>query len=593
MNEHYSHLVKHRCHLENVAESAAKVADYTFNWQHATLILFNLTILCSVDVFAKSYNKNINLFNISKGRQHITWHSVEGTMQYVLFVDDIADLIRVLAALRRRNFNTNAKFIIICNRKNNQCVKSRAVEVLWSYRVTNVILIKEELSMVTGYTFFISELCDMPIPRVLKHWNDCIYSKQDKNTFCTTKYMFPVKFRNFRGCPLLVSTFSQVPYMMIEDGVPRGADGDLLRCIVQALNATLVLVFPPDDDGWGTYENNTWTGSLGDVYKGLANFSMTSASVTLKRFQHFDMSVNYFSVNLVWVTHPSHDFESSSLKLVRPYKGNARILVMLTFVVVLLMQVFVKTRFYKGLSARFHFGDAPNSLLFHAFRRSLGLPMKCPKSLFFKYCTFLWVWFWFLARTFYQVHLIESLQTNVPVNSINTIAEAIEEGYTIGSGPALKDYYLDDPFVYENWIDVDTDQNLPIMKNLTEGLKFVLAINLVSVKAFEKATRLRLHVLSERVLKSHTVLFLEKHSHLTKSVNILLNRLFEAGIPDKLFEDYTFTARESKTKAKEPIRTEHFMGCYIILIVGWILSAIVFLVEKIVHRIKLRRSSIY
>ncbi|XP_045533107.1 uncharacterized protein LOC123720509 [Pieris brassicae] len=389
-----------------MAQNAAQVAYHSFKWQYTTLILFNVSCLYGLDVFVKLYDKNIKIYNVMESVPDL--NSVN---QFILFVADVADTQAFLNLMERQNLNSNSKFIIIC-KHSNECDEAEAVKILWTYRILNVILIKNEDFFIRGYTYFRSERCDHPTPRRLEHWDKCIDSSKKVIKLCK-KHMFPEKFRNFHRCPLIVSTFEQRPFMYINDGVPYGADGDLLRCIVHTLNATLVLISPRDDDGWGSLENHTWTGSLGDVYNDLANVSMTSASITFNRLKYFDMSINYNTLDLVWVTHPS-EFESSSHKLLNPFTGKARVLFVVTLMVPLVIHILLKLRFMDKIKTRFN--------------------------------------------------------TDVPINTINTLRDAIEEGYQYGSSPAIRDYFVDDQFIYNNWVFIDNNEMFPTLIDLTKGI---------------------------------------------------------------------------------------------------------------------------
>ncbi|XP_045488600.1 uncharacterized protein LOC123690055 [Pieris rapae] len=409
--------------IELMAQNAAQVAYHSFKWQYTTLILFNASCLYGLDVFVKLYDKNIKLYNVIESVPDLKSVDVN---QFILFVADVAETQAVINAIERQNLNANAKFIIICKHR-TECNEAQAVKILWTYRIFNVIFIKNEDSLISGYTYFRNERCDHPIPRRLEHWDKCINFSKKVIKLCK-KQMFPPKFRNFHRCPLIVSTFEQRPFMYINDGVPYGADGDLLRCIVHTLNATLVLISPRDDGGWGSFENNTWTGSLGDVYNDLANVSMTSASITFNRLKYFDISINYNSLDLVWVTHLS-EFESSSHKLLKPFTGKARGLFVVTFMIPLIIHILLKLRIMEKIKTRFNIGLSSDSFLIYALQISLGFSVtKYPKN-FYKHVFLFWVWYWFFVRTLYQVYLIHSLHADVPLNTINTLRDAIEEGY--------------------------------------------------------------------------------------------------------------------------------------------------------------------
>ncbi|XP_038220074.1 uncharacterized protein LOC119838278 [Zerene cesonia] len=562
--------------FDALAESAAKIAYYNFKWQYATFVFFNSTFFCGVNIFVKSYNKNIIV------GQHIytTWF-IESTTQFVLFVRDNADIHQSLVWFEKKMYNNAGKYLIVCNSVPG-CDESEAVELFWQYRIGNVILIKyDKQQRVTGYTFFQVESCGPSPPVKLRHWDDCIFENSIDD--CENN-MFPLKFKNLHRCPLMVSTFEQMPYMLLGGTVPHGVDGDLLNIIIEALNATLVLVIPRSRDGWGSLESNgTWSGSLGAVYNGHANFSMTSASITLHRFNFFQMSTNYNTVTVVWITHPS-DLEWSSLKLLRPYSVKARCALITLLLIIILLGICLKIDGCKSIKKRLHLPQTSNDIILYSWQICLSLPIhRLPSNWLHKYTVLFWILCSYLLRTFYQVYLINSLQTDVRTNNVLSIEEAIEEGYAYGGGLALKDFFIDQPDIYNNWVLVDSNEILPTMLNLTNGMKFVLARNIESTNIFLANSQRKLHILPQKIINSPVVLFFKKYSWLVPSINKLLTHLVEAGLPEKLLQDYVSQGVRIEENEDKPITVEHFQGCFYVLILGWILSSVIAVIEKIVY----------
>ncbi|XP_045494206.1 glutamate receptor ionotropic, NMDA 2C-like [Colias croceus] len=482
-------------------------------------------------------------------------------------------------------YNNAGKYLIVCNAVPG-CDETEAVELFWQYRIGNVILIKyDNQHRATGYTFFHDESCGPGPPVKLEHWDDCIFENSVDD--CENN-MFPLKFKNLHRCPLKVSTFHQVPYMILGDTAPSGADGDLLNIIIEALNATLVLVIPRDTDGWGSLESNgTWSGSLGDVYYDCANFSMTSASITLHRYNFFQMSTNYNTMSVVWITHPS-DVEWSSLKLLRPYSVKLRYALIVILLLIMLLGLFLKIDICKSIKNRLCLSQTSNDIILYSWQMCLSLPMhRLPTNWFHKYTILFWIWFTLLLRTFYQVYLINSLQTDVRTDNVLSIEDAIEEGYPYGGSLALKDYFIDQPDIYNNWILVDSNEIYPIMKNLSNGMKFVMAMNIETTNIFLAKSQANLYVLPQKIVNSPVVLFFKKYSWLVQSINTLLTNLFEAGLPDKLLEDYVSKGIRIEENDFKSITIEHFHGCFYVLFLGWTLSIVIAIIEKLVY---LRRS---
>lgn len=559
--------------IEQLAKSAAKIACRNFRWHYVTLVLLNSTLYCGLNAFLQEYNKTTVIANknlIPKNYAH--------PKQFVLFGEKLMDIIYILEWMQSDTFNTNGRFLIICQSKDHKdCDETEAVKVLWDRRIVNVIFINNTPNEGSvGYSYEYGPDCKNTLPMKVKNWDHCVKNEME---YCANK--FPLKLKNLHGCPIIVSTFPQVPYMNMDNNVPSGADGDLLRIIVEALNATLVMMIPFHGTGWGNLnENGTWVGSLSDLYYDMANFSMTSASITQTRYDDFQISNFYFTMTLGWVSHPP-ELESPCYKLLRPFKPDTQIAMAISFIIVIIVVLFFKTKMGHYLQRKMSFGLNPDKVMFLSWEMCMGQPiLSFPSKMVLTYFVLLWIWYCFLMRTFYQVHLINSLKTDVYQTQLTSIEDAINAKYPFGGGSALKDYYVDHPLVYDNWQHKDSDQYYSILCNLTEGMKFVLAMNLASTKHFFRITNKKLHILPERIVNGPSVIFFKKFSPFVDPINKILEPLVEFGWSDMTFRNSTmFKSVLISENEDKPIKLSNFTGCYVILLCGWILSFFIFLFE--------------
>ncbi|XP_041970715.1 uncharacterized protein LOC121727101 [Aricia agestis] len=555
------------CELPHLPKAAAKIALHNFQWHFATLVVFNSSLVCTATEFIKFYGKSLLMDKtLIRVPENIT--------QLVLFALDVDDLHNMLKTIKERGIDNTGKYIVVCQKDDKPCDEKAAVDILWQYRVANVLVLNIKADRIEGYTYFFDKNCkNGPSVNVLS-WG---LEEQQQNQRTA---LFPIKFKDMHGCPLYVSTFIQPPYMQINDTI-TGADGDLLLILMNALNAELRIMTPLVGVGWGYKdENGTWVGSLGDVYYDWANFSMTSASLTLARFSSFDISTGYNKVSIVWVTHPSK-IEPASMKLLRPLQANARIALSVSFLLTIAFVILLKTNF-----AEAHLGRVPEGMFFHCWEMCMGQPLtRLPVKMTFLYIVLFGIWYCYLIRTFYQVYLIDSLKNDVYIADITSIDEYIRAEYPYGGGLALRDFYLDCPAVYDSWINIESDEIFTVLRELGEGKKFVLAMNSATADAYQRNYKKNLYVLPETIASSHAVLFFKKYSPLVKSINIILKRLVESGLVEKIYEDNALSQyKRIPTSDQRPIKLQHFTGCYLILVVGWTLSGIVFCVELYMGR---------
>ncbi|XP_075971961.1 glutamate receptor ionotropic, NMDA 3A-like [Anticarsia gemmatalis] len=548
---------------------AANIALQNFDFRYATLVLFNSTLYCGVEIFLSTFNNN---FVVNRGSPNP--NLVRVTRQYVLFASDISDLESLLFSLKELDMVNTGNFIIVCTSQvDSDCDERIFTEISWTYRIVNVVFIKSERMGTHAFTYFpISEgLCNNIKPIKLNPPN-----------FIQTSLgrIFGNKFEKLNSCPLFVSTFIRPPFMIIDDGVPIGADGDLLRIIAYGLNTSLVMMTPHRGTGWGFLtKNGTWTGSLADIIEDLANVSMTSAALTLSRFSNFQISFSYNAVHIIWITHPA-SLQSEASKLLRPFGPSTLVALTVSYALVILSAFVIKTDKWSSIFHENQYDQSRKSVVFYSWMMCMGQAViKLPKKSVFLYVIVLWVFYCFLMRTVYQVYLIDSLTGKFYEHQLETIEEAIRGKYSFGGGPALRDYYIDYPKVFDSWKDVDSPEMVQTILDISKGKKFVFAVNTDTTRSIIKKYKVKLHRLPQRIVLSPTVIFFKKYSPLTDPINRILSRLCSAGFPEKLYKDYSAYETNHKSNEEETLKVIHFTACYVILVGGFSLSAIFFLLE--------------
>ncbi|XP_053603844.1 uncharacterized protein LOC128671419 [Plodia interpunctella] len=495
----------------------------------------------------------------------------EKTRQYILFGCNVTDIVMILDWMRHHQFDNTGKHIVVCESQDEQqCDETDAVQILWDHKITDVVFLKNDYKdEVLGYSYFpLVDGCNSVKPIKLNNL-DSIYAE-----------IFPMKLRNLQKCPLTVSIYQQVPYMTVVDGITIGADGDLLRIIIDALNATLRIMNPHKGSGWGYLdEDGQWMGSLGDVYNDLANFSMTSGALTLSRFSYFQLSIDYYSAKLIWITHPA-PLQPSSLKLLYPIQAWTQTAMIMSFLFVGVVAMFVRSRFWAKICRKTRLKPPRVSIVFYSWLICMGLPLiRLPTHQGILTIVILWIWYCFMIRTIYQVCLIPVLRSNYYYADLDTIQDAFYANYPFGGGISLRDYYIDDPLLFDNWQVIETANIIPSLFDVANGKKFVLAMSGENAITLIRTKNLQVHILKEKLISTPTVIFFKKFSPLVLPINNVLRPLIESGLVDKLYKDYMKKLQPQEMGTTGPINSEHYKGCYLILMAGWVTSFACFIFE--------------
>ncbi len=144
--------------------------------------------------------------------------------------------------------------------KENFKAMKEIFEAFWSKHIVNVVIIfaiesNTEIQLFTYYPFTASN-CENIIPTLLNRFKD--------NKFLSPIKYFPVKLKNFYGCPVSIVTFQAPPFMIFQwnkNGslILDGIDGIVVKLLAEQLNFRVVLHEEPHRLG-KIFENGTVTG---------------------------------------------------------------------------------------------------------------------------------------------------------------------------------------------------------------------------------------------------------------------------------------------------------------------------------------------
>ncbi|CAH2098720.1 unnamed protein product [Euphydryas editha] len=574
--------------LEKIGEVAAKIAYYNFDWRYVTLVMFNtVQYTLALETFLKYYKLSVNVKQgkyISHRRLHVP--------QFLIFGQDANEIVETLIWLNKMNFDNSGKYIIICTTDDyERCDEVKIFVALVKVRIVNVIYMRGETC-----DDFLSFSYDIVHPG--KCLNSEPYSVYLENN-CTNdecfKTVFPEKINNFNKCPLIISTFEQPPFMYLSNDTlePSGGDGDIIRVLASALNATLQIKLPSQGNDFGHYENGNWTGSLGDVFNNYAHASVCSQPITIDKYENFQISFVYNSMDIVWTARLPTE-EPAWQKLLNPLEIDLRIALSLTFVAVVFISSLLKSSWWRRVRKILNIGPTRFSLLFYSWTLFLGVPiLRMPTSRLFLLVVVSWIWFSFVIRSAYQAALINSLKNPNYMDFFQTFDDVLKAKYPYGGLATLRDYYAENQIIYDNWEPMEFNEAYEVLDKVSGGnSNFVLAFNkeIIIQHLIEYNGVRRLQILPHKIVNSPTVMFLKKHSVIAQPINRILKILVEAGFCQIMHAKYLrhkkFLFQLSIASEKRPLSFEDFKACILLLSFGWFLAIIFFVAEVYCGRIQ-------
>ncbi|XP_050357832.1 uncharacterized protein LOC126778385 [Nymphalis io] len=571
-----------------MGEIAAKIAYYNFDWRYITLVMFNaFQYTLALGTFLKIYKQSV----IIKLGKYIPRNRFP-VPQFVIFGQNSIEIVETVMWLDKKNYDNAGKYIIICTADDyEKCDENQIFSTLAKVRIINVIYMREESPedfVSFSYDIVHPGKCINSEPYIVNVSENCLEDE-------CYKTVFPEKLNNFNKCSLLVSTFEQPPFMYLSNDTlePSGGDGDILRIVANALNATLEIKLPEEGNDWGQYDNGNWTGSLGDVFNDRVDASMCSLPVTADKYGNFQISFVYNSMDIVWTAKLPVQ-KPAWQKLLNPLETNLRIVLFFTFVGIVFINSLMTLKKWERLRKIFKIGPTRFSLLFYSWALFLGIPiLRNPSNRQFLLVMYSWIWFSFVIKNAYQAALINSLKKHNYEEYFTSFKDVLKGKYPYGGLANLRDYYADDNYIYDNWETMEFDQAYQFLDEISEGKSdFVLAFNkeIIVEHLIDYNGARHLQILPEKIVNSPTVMFFKKHSVLAQPVSRVLSILVEAGFCQLMHARYLRHKKHlfqlTIKNENVPLTLENFNACMLLLVFGWFLSVIFFVAEAYCGRLQ-------
>lgn len=572
--------------VSKLSVMAAKIAEFNYEWRFDTVILFNLLSSYLIKVFLAGYDRSV----IIRRSKYLPprGYSSSLTPQFVIYGEDIGELTDFLEFLMDHKNDCTAKYILVCTSPDlEDCDENQLFQTLAHMFIANVVYLKlHDGNAPTAYTYypFLPGKCWQHEPVTLTAQFECPYDQCYKS-------QFPQKFSNLYKCKFIVSTMDQAPFMVFmnkSDGTREitGSDGDILKLVVSMLNATLVIMTPVEGNDWGRLENDTWTGSLGQVFSNKAHASMCSSPLTSSKYDSFQISFCYDSLDLVW-TAAMPKLRPSWENLLRPLDVYIRITLFFIFIGIVVMNTVIRTKLFNILRKVFKVAPLKSNLLLYSWILFLGMPVtRVPTRVAFRSLLCTWIWFCVIVRSVYQGALIGSLKVQVTEDNLNNFREVLKNGYPFGGLPSLREYYTDNREVYDQWKPLMYDKAREQMRRITDGTSdFVLALSreyLIEHLLHHNGRR-QVQILPQKIANVPIVMFFKKNSNFAYPVSQYLTVVMEGGFSQRLYDRFVkhvrILTRQEQSRVPKPLRLQHFTGSFAVLFFGWIMAGIFFLVE--------------
>jgi hypothetical protein len=550
---------------------------------------------------------------------------------YIIFAGLHEEESRVLDSIieqlneiyKRVSWNFRARFIIVASTHVNvplQQLTLKIFEEMWKYySIMNVLLVisvtddtikdrlishentpQTELLLYTWFPYASQTQCDKLHNTVLiDRWTS-------KGEFALKANLFPDKVpKTFHGCKSNVITFVYPPAVMeISRGEYTGFEINYLTHIFQKLNLTAVYNIKP-------YNNNYHFEQFLDTIKELEPSSSDIAIGVLpfggSHNIFAESTIPYADVKITWyVPCPKHASRWRSLYEI----FSLPVWLCFSFC----MMVAVITMWLMAKYARNHdIRESPNYMtimycIYNVWAITTGasVPEK-PISLGLRIFFIAWVWFSVAMATVYQTFFVGFIVNPGFKRSITTLNELIYSKIEYGYTGDMKRLQFSDP-IYDI-----IEKNRKICKSMFKCLErvirhsdFATVSDTFHAEYFK--TRLLFHnihiplcTLQDDIMRYSVSTYMAKGNPLLNIFNKMIRYLFEAGLFEKLREDFMTDIRlgghpiESDDANLEGINENYLNGDYsayslihlhvvfYILLLGYGVSILTFLGEALYY----------
>ncbi|XP_055910415.1 uncharacterized protein LOC129944776, partial [Eupeodes corollae] len=396
----------------------------------------------------------INGFLLKSDRDHVVRLDDIGSSEYVpterrkftlLLIDSLESFQTLDMILKSRQYHTNGKHLVLLSetlpRNETEALIQSVFDKFFSMHLANVELIVQNIT--TGFTDFYtfypvtSSYCFKIIPVLHNTFNG--------NATLHDLKLFPPKFNNFYGCPLVVTAFHFPPHVFLwhENGEVKvsGFDILVLSGVAEKLNFSIK---PTDAEVRGILlANGSLTGALAVLKRAEANITLGGFGSTSKAMLQFSPSLPYYHSSMVFAIPPPREY-SALEKLLLPFDIDIWLAIGLTFGVTLFASITLEM-WSKRLRDLF-FGDTVKDPVFEMIIVYLGgAVVRFPKGALARNVILQWLIASTILSSCYKAILFGMLKTGFLKKFPMTIEGMLDLGFV-----------ADVPF--------------PLMPNVKEGL---------------------------------------------------------------------------------------------------------------------------
>ncbi|KAG7173507.1 Glutamate receptor ionotropic, delta-2-like 23, partial [Homarus americanus] len=408
--------------------------------------------------------------------------------------------------------------------------------------------------------------------------------------FTSQVNLFPDKLRDLQGAVLKAVTFEWKPsvfYQRAKNGtvlLRYGIDIGVVKTLAQVLNFTIQFEEPPEGELWGREENGTWSGMMGKLSRNEVDLGMVDLYMTIIRVGILDYSASYDSELSCFMARTEPPLPRWQA-LAYPFQG-------ITWLAILIGLIISGPVLYLLARGSAVCGEEMKSLQSLSFSCYYALGLHCCEAqvtlpqMKSTRVFIIFLWLYTITITIaYSTNLTAFLMVTKPPSIMETIKELHASGLEVSGvgkfyGDALAS--ASDPYLQslkDRFQDYSTAED--IFSGVLEGKAVMLQnrpyLEFVAATKFPSRGASRMRLMKECFAPFSIALGLQRHSP--------LKRKFDQG--QKESEGGVVVAGETQDRGVRggargggvPLSLDHLQGIFFVIVMGWIATVLIFLVE--------------
>ena len=468
---------------------------------------------------------------------------------------------------------------------------------------TTKTIASDRLNLYTWFPFKLGRCGEVHDIILLDEW---VF--ENNGRFSENAHLYPTKVpKNFMGCPIKIGTVGINPYVIMTENYTQkdgrtaykitGLTVEILKLICEKINLTAVFL-PPSLN----LELESSLKPAIELEDGLSDvLTGTVPLLPLTVISSFDATIPYIHLNVEMLV-PCPKVIPGTEKVLTTFSLS----VWLTIGLVLLLTTAVfwcagngpyrsvcnETHTYQSLSNCFH----------NVWAVFVGVSVsQQPTNSSLRVFFFLYVCFCFAISTVFQAFFVSYLVEPKYGKKLETLEELLDSDVVYGYHPVL--YMIQDSLSYPEFVKFQEYKKLKVdcsdIRKCVErmitkrDMASVIAPMFATYVANEMGTvdvgKIICSLDRVAVSASLTILF-KKGNPLLYRFNILMRRYLEAGVQERLWTELQHQAalrgggrlREAAGDIFVAFSVFHLMPAFVVLLVGTILSLVVFIAEVIV-----------